>query len=338
MVALLSSVLGLSGCLFTQANAPVEKRTLPGQQTPYSKKDRADYPRHVVQKGETLYSIATRHGFYYKELASWNNIGAPFLIRPRQVLRLSPPGPHSPVSNRVASSAAPGWRHPKRQMAQVETNRPAASSGGPDLSQRPLPPPKASVASRKASPAPAQSPPEKLPTGKPAPPELPAAHAAKPTASPKKHHYVAKKKPAPMHATPAPKPPPKKKAARPGSNGWHWPSQGKLVRNFTQSGNRGLDISGRFGAPVRAAGPGRVVYTGSGLRGYGKLIIIKHDSQILSAYGNNERMLVREGDKVEGGQKIAEMGKDSANRAMLHFEIRKGGKPINPLRYLGSSK
>lgn len=117
---------------------------------------------------------------------------------------------------------------------------------------------------------------------------------------------------------------------------WQWPVQGKVVRTFSanDSGKKGLDIAGDIGQPVVAAARGRVVYSGSGLIGYGKLIIIKHDERYLSAYANNRRLLVREGDEVTIGQRIAEMGRSGAKNVMLHFEIRRDGRPVDPLYYL----
>ena len=115
---------------------------------------------------------------------------------------------------------------------------------------------------------------------------------------------------------------------------WTWPAEGKVVRRFAKEGNRGVDIAGKLGQPVYAAGDGRVVYSGSGLVGYGKLIIVKHNKEYLSAYAYNDKLLVQEGDTVAGGQRIADMGRTGANQVKLHFEIRRNGKPVDPLRYL----
>lgn len=115
---------------------------------------------------------------------------------------------------------------------------------------------------------------------------------------------------------------------------WAWPTKGKVVKKFSQSGNKGLDIAGQLGQPVNSAAPGKVVYSGSGLIGYGQLIIVKHNKSHLSAYAYNDRLLVKEGDRVKGGQRIATMGRSGNRHARLHFEIRKDGKPVDPLRYL----
>jgi lipoprotein NlpD len=116
--------------------------------------------------------------------------------------------------------------------------------------------------------------------------------------------------------------------------GWRWPAKGKVVTSFSKSGGKGIDIAGKLGQPILAASGGHVVYSGSGVIGYGQLIIVKHNKRYLSAYAHNNKILVKEGDTVKGGQRIAEMGRSGSNRAMLHFEIRRDGKPIDPMRYL----
>ncbi|MGR8933564.1 MAG: murein hydrolase activator EnvC family protein [Gammaproteobacteria bacterium] len=113
-----------------------------------------------------------------------------------------------------------------------------------------------------------------------------------------------------------------------------WPLKGKVVRSFSQTGNKGIDISAQLGRPVKAAAAGTVVYSGQGLLGYGKLLIIKHNEEFLSAYGNNSKLLVKEGQQVKKGRIIAEAGIGAGNKAALHFEIRKNGEPVNPIDYL----
>ncbi|WP_397449414.1 peptidoglycan DD-metalloendopeptidase family protein [Pseudomonas sp. NA-150] len=118
--------------------------------------------------------------------------------------------------------------------------------------------------------------------------------------------------------------------------GWAWPSSGTLIGKFSSNGslNKGIDIAGDLGQPVLAASDGSVVYAGSGLRGYGELVIIKHSDTYVSAYGHNRRLLVREGQQVKVGQTIAEMGSTGTDRVKLHFEIRRQGKPVDPLEFL----
>lgn len=117
---------------------------------------------------------------------------------------------------------------------------------------------------------------------------------------------------------------------------WNWPAPGKVTQAFSESGsvNKGIDIAGNLGEPVSAAASGKVVYAGSGLLGYGQLIIIKHNDQFLSAYAHNRVLLVKEGDAVKAGQKIAEIGASGADKVKLHFEIRRDGKPVDPEEFL----
>ena len=115
-----------------------------------------------------------------------------------------------------------------------------------------------------------------------------------------------------------------------------WPSSGALLAGFDEARNKGYDIGGKAGDPVLAAADGRVVYAGAGLRGYGNLIILKHNNTFLTAYAHNQALLVKEDQAVRRGQKIAEMGSTDADRVKLHFEIRRQGKPVDPVRYLPS--
>jgi lipoprotein NlpD len=117
---------------------------------------------------------------------------------------------------------------------------------------------------------------------------------------------------------------------------WVWPTRGKVIKGFSVSaeGKKGLDIAGKSGQTIVAAANGKIVYAGSGLRGYGKLIIIEHNKKYLSAYAHNRLLKVTEGDRVAQGQPIAEMGKTGTSRTMLHFEIRRDGQSVDPKRYL----
>ncbi|MDB5750911.1 MAG: hypothetical protein JWP65_1332, partial [Ramlibacter sp.] len=140
---------------------------------------------------------------------------------------------------------------------------------------------------------------------------------------------------APRMATPIPTPgsgpavPPEEEIA------WSWPTaSGALLAGFDEQKNKGLDIGGRPGEPVLAAADGRVVYAGAGLRGYGNLIILKHNNTYLTAYAHNQALHVKEDQSVRKGQKIAEMGSTDTDRVKLHFEIRRQGKPVDPSRYL----
>lgn len=115
---------------------------------------------------------------------------------------------------------------------------------------------------------------------------------------------------------------------------WIWPSNGMVVAGFDEVKNKGLDIGGAEGDPVVAAADGRVVYVGAGLRGYGNLIILKHNNTFLTAYAHNKTLLIKEDQSVRKGQKIAEMGSSDADRVKLHFEVRRQGKPVDPAKYL----
>ena len=121
-----------------------------------------------------------------------------------------------------------------------------------------------------------------------------------------------------------------------GDVAWQWPATGNVIQGFSNSGNvnKGIDIAGNLGEPVRASASGRVVYAGSGLLGYGLLVILKHNDQFLSAYAHNRVLWVKEGDSVKVGDKIAEIGASGAEKVKLHFEIRRDGKPVDPEEYL----
>jgi lipoprotein NlpD len=237
---------------------------------------------HVVQRDETLYRIATRHGLDWRDVALRNGIGPPYLIYPGQRLRLTGsaqlprgPSPEAGASARTTGPTVPGQG--------------TGSSGPAGASSRP----------------PAQA----------APPPSTAGSPARP-----------------LPPRPAP-PPPSAGSAAPQ---WQWPADGPVLRAFSNSSvtRRGIAIGGRRGDDVRAAAAGEVVYAGSGLVGYGRLIILKHDARFISAYGHNEELLVREGDVVRAGQRIARLGDSGADRPMLHFEIRVDGTPVDPTRYL----
>jgi lipoprotein NlpD len=131
-------------------------------------------------------------------------------------------------------------------------------------------------------------------------------------------------------------------AAKPASTsgddelGWIWPGKGNVIAEFDEVKNKGVDISGSAGDTVVAAADGKVVYAGAGLRGYGNLIILKHNNTYLTAYAHNQSLMVKEDQSVKKGQKIAEMGSSDADRVKLHFEVRRQGKPVDPLKYLPS--
>jgi lipoprotein NlpD len=216
---------------------------------------------------------------------------------------------------KIATEVRQPWREIARwnnldnpnviEVGQVLRVVPPAGSAAPAPAELP----------RSASPAPAQVPP-KAPAGVPVATQTTPGVATTPAPS----------------ATPA-------APAQPASAGaddvdFIWPASGSVLAGFDEAKNKGLAIAGKAGDPVLAAADGKVVYAGAGLRGYGNLVILKHNNTFLTAYAHNQTLLVKEDQSVKKGQKIAEMGSTDADRVKLHFEIRRSGKPVDPARYL----
>ena len=264
---------------------------------------------HTIQKGDTLLSVALANGLDYRELAAWNNIVNPNVIKLGEVLRLTPPGsttasmpsaaaeqpqPGAPVTSPLIITAVPSGS-PVGNTDKMKTEPRAITLPYSDQAYARLSAEAAAAAA------------------------VPAVTAAAPA------------------VVPAPVVPAPVATLANDDVDWAWPIQpapkGKIVAMFTEA-NKGLDISGIKGSPVLAAAPGKVVYSGAGLRGYGRLVIIKHNATWLSAYAHNEKILVAEGEDVKKGQKIAEMGSSDADQVKLHFEIRKQGKPVDPMQFL----
>lgn len=174
------------------------------------------------------------------------------------------------------------------------------------------------------------------------PPAAPAAGAEPAPARP--DAPAADTRPAPVASAPpvAPAPPPAAPAADPAAaparpadaQGFAWPARGRILQGFSEPSNMGIAIAGNLGEPVIAAADGRVIFSGLGPRGYGNLVIVKHDADTLSVYAHNRNLLVKEGDNVTRGQRIAELGDSGTDRPKLHFEIRKAGKPVDPMKFL----
>jgi lipoprotein NlpD len=143
--------------------------------------------------------------------------------------------------------------------------------------------------------------------------------------------------PMPVASAPATSVAPAAPSAAEESISFQWPARGNLLSGFDESKNKGVDIGGKAGDPVLAAADGRVVYAGAGLRGYGNLIILKHNNTYLTAYAHNQTLLVKEDQVIKRGQKIAEMGNSDADQVKLHFEIRRQGKPVDPAKYLSAN-
>ena len=276
-------------------------------------------PSHVVQAGDTLYGIAFRNSLDWREVARWNGIGEPFVIQPGQVLRLS--APRRTTTRPVASSLSPAPAAPAVASGPPPMPRGPAGSSGPAVpttAAASSPPPRRPVTAPVATPV-------NPPTSTPAP----AVASTPSTSGPRPSGAVAA--PAPV-AVPASTPtgPAGTSAFRAGQ--WQWPTQGQVISRYAEGdkARQGIAIAGTAGQPVRAAAAGTVVYSGAGLVGYGELIIIKHNDEWLSAYGHNRRRLVAEGANISAGQQIAELGRTGTSRDMLHFEIRRNGKPVDP--------
>lgn len=317
--------LALGGCMVAKKPAPVVER-VPERIRPAAKPaapvsdQRPD--TYVVKRGDTLYGIALDHGQDYRDIARWSNIADPNAIEVGQVLRVRDPAlskptvAAAPVSEAAAGAAVttPYQAAPVVQGKEVGT-QPAA---------KPLAEPGA-VASGSGDASVVNSPlAVKVPYSDAALAKLRGA-----TPAPKPATEAAA-------ATP-PRPPAASADASEENDGvaWSWPAKGTVVANFNENGGpKGVQIAGEMGQPVLASAGGRVVYTGSGLRGYGNLVIIKHNNTYLSAYAHNRAVLVKQGDNVTKGQKIAEMGNSDASRVMLHFEIRRLGKPVDPVKFL----
>lgn len=319
----------LGGCA-TVNEAPVEERsTTVGSRTAAPRGS-----EHVVVAGDTLYGVAFRHGLDYRRLAAWNDIPSPYTIQPGQRLRLVAPDQATATGTEVVAARDPDFDGPTRTYAAADA--PAATPA--PLTIEPLPeddpvPPATGLPATSGARAPpvaaAPAGPVSAAIGDTAPsrPATPASAALPPPAPPMP----------PAVAPPAGVPLAIAKAPTQSVAGvsWRWPADGRVTNRYVAGdpARQGVDILGREGQAVTAAADGEVVYSGNGLLGYGELVIIKHSGDFLSAYGHNRRRLVAEGARVKGGQPIAEMGKGGGVER-LHFEIRRDGKPVDPLAYL----
>ncbi|MBL8517679.1 MAG: peptidoglycan DD-metalloendopeptidase family protein [Betaproteobacteria bacterium] len=300
----------LAGCS-TRQPAPVVERASPDASRPVVAPQKPAEPTttstpasklHIVQKGETLIAVALQYGLDYRELAAWNNIENVNLIHVGQELRITAPAvviptaPSSVVATPLQSTGVPV----ARPIDAPASGTPDAAGGlvktGPLAVKVPYSD-KALAdmeAEAKAGVTGAVSP------AAPLAPSTPAASVAKPDEE---------------------------------RVDWAWPAKGRVIASYTDA-NKGIDIAGTLNAPVLAAADGKVMYSGTGIRGYGKLVILKHNSVFLSAYAHNQSILVKEGQDVKKGQRIAEMGATDTDQVKLHFEIRKLGKPVDPAKLL----
>jgi len=316
-------VSALVGC-GSSGRAPVEDR----------RGDNSAVKLYQVQRGDTLYSIAFRYGLDYRKVAQVNSIPAPYIIYPGQHLYLwqaassplivSPP-PQTPAP---VASGNPGLPETYTPSPVIVTAVPGIA--GPPVSQVAMPPSPVYQGGAAAGVS-------GVPSAAPAVPS-PAADAGATAAVAAAAQAPVSPAPAPAVA-PAPAPtaaPRPTRAPTPGAKvtSWRWPSNGNVTRRYSSSVHKGIDIGGSRGDPVYAVADGTVVYAGTGIVGFGELIILKHNDIYISAYGHNSRLLVREGDVVGVGQIIAEKGSSGTDTVKLHFEIRKEGKPIDPLKLL----
>lgn len=357
-------VLAVAGCASQQGGSPQVRDISQARQAVENS------PQYTVKAGDTLYGIAWQHNLDYRQLAAINNIEAPYQIRPGQTiaLRAGAGASSAAVANRepTSDSARGGavatglnpqtasvasndqeldWLLPDESAIQrnqrLTAERNAADAGAQDTDASGSAPASVTTAEQSSSsgpsaPEPNATEPAVVAAAEPAPAQQstpePSAPAPEPTPEPQ----------AQPDAAPAAQTASVDRASRtytPADTiAWQWPAEGAVVGAFGQGDSitAGIDISGKKGQPVKAAGPGIVVYAGSGVRGYGNLILLKHNDQFLSAYAHNDSLRVSENDVVEAGEVIASMGDSDAENVRLHFEVRRDGQPQDPLDFLPS--
>lgn len=304
-------VLALVGCAQTKSPAPVESRVL-GKAAPTKQAlapASAAAPSvstdgyYRVRRGDTLIGISLDHGVSWRDLAAWNQIDNPNLIEVDQLIRVKPPKPtRSAAAGSSGGSASQSADNApaKIDVRPLASSKPAVTSGAATGGSTTAGSTTAGVGSTPAPGTVPALPPAIPPIASVAPPVASSASAAK---------------------------------AAEGIT-LSWPGKGNVMTQFADPGYKGIALSGAEGDPVTAAADGRVVYSGNGLRGYGNLVIVKHDGDFLTAYAHNKAIMVTEGQQVKRGQKIAELGKTDTDQPKLHFEVRKSGKPVDPLKFL----
>ena len=251
----------------------------------------------LVKKGDTLYRIALDHGQSYSDIVAWNNLKNPNDIKVDQMLRVAP----MDAGNNLATQTASVSTNLAIEVRNLSSLNPSINKAIPKGDKRPYS-------------------------------EANFLELQKVDSSPVISGTV----------TPKAESPPMKSLERTPSQliveqdavDWIWPTEGKVVGSFDDTKNKGLDIAGKLGQDVFAASAGKVMYEGSGIRGYGNLVIIKHTNNLLSAYAHNKVNIVKEGQTINKGQKIAEMGNSDSDAVKLHFEIRQQGKPVDPSKFL----
>lgn len=340
LLVLLALVATVAGCASGRGSAPVIDRT-PSARPSTPPKPAVAVPStsaarpaaadggdtYVVKRGDTLFSIALDNGQDYRDLAQWNNLSDPNLIRIDQVLRVKPPVDTRSTTAGVQVRPLGGAGGIETRPLASATPPPAAVQGAvvsePRGQKLPYSEQNLALLSRDpkpAAPAPSTAKPEL---------ELKPSAALKPEPKPPAQPVAKPEAPKPEAAKP--------EAADDDDNvDWGWPTAGRVAAGFSEATNKGLDIVGKTGQPVNASATGTVLYVGTGIRGYGKLIVVRHNKSYSTVYAHNDTILVKEGQRVTKGQKIAEMGNSDADQVKLHFEIRRQGKPVDPAKFLPS--
>jgi len=305
----------ITGCA-SNAPAPVTEKKIPADKSTASQKNKSvarvkrDLSQpcpdvYIVKPGDTLYSLSLDCGFYYKEVAQANDIKEPYAIKVGEKIKFD----------------------------QVKTNYPVVTTNeikkNEDVVTTPLKNNEEAAANTETSPQ-AQTKP--VASG--------ITHLDSPKAFREKYTDEAynHKTATPQTTNNVASITPKESApiALEDKLDWQWPAKGKLENLFNEAqGQKGIDIVGTLGQEIKAAGPGKVIYSGEDLKGYGKLVIIKHNNSYLSVYAHNKELLVKEGQIIMKGQKIATMGDSGADKVKLHFEIRKQGQSVDPTTFLG---
>lgn len=305
----------LAACADTTTRAPVVDRASASASTVAAGAPVVGKGYYLVKKGDTLLGIALDHGLDYKDLVAWNNLENPNRILVGQQLRVNQNAvPADSGSSAVAvaqpiSSAAVVER---RSLDGAAAAVPAKASEF--LKREPK-------AGKEAYSDAALAHSQATPTPTPA---LVAQPAAKPAA-------VAAEA---VRVDPKTDNKPESKTASSDEPVWSWPASGKVLAGYKDGSNKGLDIGGKPGEPVMAAADGKVAYIGTGIAALGKLVILRHNTNFLSAYAHNSVISVKEGQSVSKGQKIAEIGNSGTDVTKLHFEIRRQGTPVDPMQYL----
>lgn len=283
---------------------------------------------HIVKKGDTLFGIGLEYGVDYKEIAAANNIAPPYPIKIGQKLDLTSfkvkTAPVADTSKTEVGKTEDGSKDDGVVITPMKTE-PAVVGDKTAVSDKPM----VSVVTPVLSEPKAIREPYSLEAMNRATPPTTKPVAGKPTDTKPADARPTDAKPAETKSTDS--------ATGDEAITWTWPAQGKVIGNFNEATNKGIDIGGETGQAIKAASAGKVIYSGSDLRGYGKLVIVKHNKTYLSVYAHNSKIVVKEGQSVVAGQKIAEMGNTDSNNTKLHFEIRRLGKSVDPAKYLNQN-